>query len=73
LLGGNANWSDNIIDGHDVGIVGGQWGMSKGDLKPGETLNGDVNFDDIVNIRDWALVAGNYGLSSEDAYADWTP
>jgi len=47
--------------------------MSKGDLKPGETLNGDVNFDNIVNIRDWALVAGNYGLSSKDVYADWTP
>lgn len=70
---GNALWSDNIINVSDVGIVGGQWGMSQGDLKPGETLNGDVNFDDTVNIRDLALVAGNYGLSSEDAYADWTP
>ena len=70
---GNALWSDNIINVSDVGIVGGQWGMSQGDLKPGDTLNGDVNFDAIVNIRDLALVAGNYGLSSEDAYADWTP
>jgi len=70
---GNALWSDNIIDVHDVDIVGAQWGMSQGDLKPGETLNGDVNFDNIVNIRDWALVAGNYGLSSKDVYADWTP
>ena len=70
---GNALWSDNIIDVYDVGIVGGQWGMSPGDLKPGETLNGDFNFDNIVNIRDLALVAGNYGLSSEDVYVNWTP
>jgi len=70
---GNALWSDNIINVYDVGIVGDQWGMSQGDLEPGETLNGDVNFDNIVNIRDLALVAGNYGLSSEDAYTNWTP
>ena len=70
---GNALWSDNIIDVSDVGIVGGQWGMSQEDLKPGDTLNGDVNFDNIVNIRDLALVAGNYSLISEDAYTNWTP
>ncbi len=70
---GNAIWTNNVIDVNDISIVGSQWGKSQADLPVGETLNGDVNFDNIVNIRDWALVAGNYGLSSEDAYADWTP
>ena len=70
---GNAIWTNNVIDVNDISIVGSQWGKSQADLPVGETLNGDVNFDNIVNIRDWTLVAGNYGLSSEDAYADWTP
>ena len=70
---GNALWSDNIITVSDAGIIGGQWGMTPDDLEAGETLNGDVNFDDIVNIRDLALVAGNYDLSSEDVYTNWTP
>ena len=70
---GNALWTDNVIDVHDISIVGSQWGKSQADLPVGESLNGDVNFDNSVNIRDWALVAGNYGLSSEDVYANWTP
>ncbi len=70
---GNAIWTDNVIDISDAGVVGGQWGMTQADLEEGETLNGDVNFDNIVNIRDLALVAGNYDLSSEAVYADWTP
>ena len=45
--------------------------MKSTDAAPAWLATG--NFDNIVNIRDWALVAGNYGLSSEDAYADWTP
>ena len=70
---GNAIWTDNVIDVNDISIVGSQWGKSQADLPVGETLNGDVNFDNIVNIRDWALVAGNYDLSSEDVYTNWTP
>lgn len=65
LKGGNADWSDNVIDISDAGIVGGQYGTG------GLADDGDVNFDDRVNIQDLALVGGNYDLTSEEAYAGW--
>lgn len=65
LKGGNADWLDNVIDISDAGIVGAQYGT--GTIAD----NGDVNFDDRVNIQDLALVGGNYDLTSEDAYAGW--
>jgi hypothetical protein len=65
LKGGNADWSDNVIDISDAGIVGGLYG--NGGLED----DGDVNFDDRVNIQDLALVGGNYDLTSETAYAGW--
>ena len=65
LKGGNADWTDNVIDISDAGIVGGQYGTG------GLADNGDVNFDDRVNIQDLALVGGNYDLTSEEAYAGW--
>ena len=64
LKGGNALWTDNVINVSDASIVGGQYGSGAFD-------DGDVNFDDRVNIQDLALVGGNYGLTSEAAYADW--
>jgi hypothetical protein len=65
LKGGNADWSDNVIDISDAGIVGGLYGNG------GLADNADVNFDDRVNIQDLALVGGNFDLTSEDAYAGW--
>jgi hypothetical protein len=65
LKGGNADWSDNVIDISDAGIVGGLYG--NGGLQD----DADVNFDDRVNIQDLALVGGNYDQTSEAAYAGW--
>ncbi|MCB2213858.1 hypothetical protein KQH50_00545 [bacterium] len=73
LAAGNAVWMDNVIDAGDASLVGASYGRSQADLAPGETLDADVNFDGVVNLRDLALVAGNYGLTSETAYGDWQP
>jgi len=74
LRAGNANWTggDNIIDGLDASQVGSNWGgAGSTDL----TINhGDVNFDNIVNIQDLALVGGNMDLTSAQAYGTtWVP
>jgi len=71
LRGGNAIWTDNVINTADAGRVGSDWGGSGStDL----TINhGDVNFDNKVNIQDLALVGGNYDLTSAAAYATWLP
>ena len=66
LRAGNAIWSNNVIDLDDANKVGTDWGS---DLNP----DGNVNFDSIVNIQDLALVGGNYGLTSADAYGTWLP
>ena len=67
LKGGNADWTDNVIDISDAGVVGGQYGT-------GTIANdGDVNFDNRVNIQDLALVGGNFDLTSADAYSSWLP
>ncbi len=73
LFAGNAVWSDNVIDAADASLVGACFGMTVADLLPGETLDADVNFDGIVDLKDLALVAGNYDLSSAAAYQDWQP
>jgi len=76
LRAGNAVWtghatSNNQIDLADANQIGTDWG------KPGsESLiinYGDVNFDNIVNIQDLALVGGNYELTNGDAYETWLP
>ncbi len=67
LRGGNAVWTDNVIDIHDLTLVTG------GYLDPAANPNADVNFDGVVNLIDAAIVAGNYGLSSQTAYANWIP
>lgn len=67
LRGGNAVWTDDVIDIHDLTMVTG------GYLDPAANPNADVNFDGVVNILDIGLVAGNYGLSSQTAYENWTP
>lgn len=67
LRGGNAVWTDNVIDIHDLTLVNG------GYLDPAANPNADVNFDGVVNLMDAAIVAGNYGLSSQTAYVTWVP
>lgn len=73
LRAGNAVWADNVIDAADASLVGASYGRTVDDLEPGETLDADVNFDGVVNLRDLALVAGNYGLTSAAAYESWQP
>ena len=73
LIAGNAVWSDNVIDTADASLVGACYGMTLADLLPGETLDADLNFDGIVDLKDLALVAGNYDLTSATAYQDWQP
>jgi len=66
LKGGNAVWTDNIIDILDAGQIGGEYASPT----PG---NGDVNFDGIVNIQDLALVGSNWHVTSASAYGTWAP
>lgn len=67
LLGGNAVWlNNNVIDLDDASQVGTDFGNPEG-LDPA-VLNGDVNFDGVVNVQDLALVGGNYTKTSESAY-----
>jgi len=73
LVRGNAAWTDNEINAGDVSVVGTYWGKTPADLLPGESLDGDVNFDGVVDLRDLAIVAGNFGLTSALVYAGWTP
>ena len=70
LIGGNAVYTDNVINISDSGLIGTQYGNT------GPTWDGDVNFDGVVNIRDLALVGGNYLLTSEgtsSVYNSWLP
>ena len=73
LVRGNAAWTNNTIDSGDVSVVGTYWGQIPTDLEPGDSLDGDVNFDGVVDLRDLAIVAGNFGLTSAQVYAGWTP
>ncbi len=73
LVSGNAVWTDDVIDAGDASLVGAWYGKTTADLEPGQTLDADVNFDSVVNVKDLALVAGNYGLTSAAAYAGWLP
>jgi len=73
LLSGNAVWSDNVIDDLDVALVRAEYLKTTNDLGEGEILVGDVNHDGVVDLKDLALVGGNYDLSSPDAYDDWVP
>jgi Cohesin domain. len=65
LRSGNAQDADNIIDVYDLAIVNGAYGDFEANPE------GDVNFDGQIDARDLALVAGNFGLTSEMAYAGW--
>lgn len=76
LLGGNAVWQDatdsgwvanTVIDQADVDQVLAQY------LQTGADLEGDVNFSGRVDLFDLAMVGGNFGLTSQLAYQNWTP
>jgi hypothetical protein len=73
LIAGNAVWTDNVIDAADASLVGASYGMTLADLQPGDVLDADLNFDGVVDLKDLALVAGNYDLSSAVVYQDWEP
>jgi hypothetical protein len=64
LKGGNAVWTNNVIDVYDASRVGTDWGV---------TGDGDVNFSGKVDIFDLAIVGGNYNLTSATAYGTWVP
>ena len=66
-MGGNAVWTDNLINIQDISKVGGAYGI--GDI----TSDADVNFDGRVNIQDLTIVGGNYRLTSAIAYESWVP
>lgn len=73
LIAGNAIWTDNVIDAADASLVGASYGLTVADLPAGEVLDADLNFDGIVDLKDLALVAGNFDLSSAVVYQDWEP
>lgn len=66
LKAGDAN-DDNEINTSDASIVGSQY--NTGNINSA----GDVNFDNKVNIQDLALIGSNWGKTSADVYASWTP
>lgn len=73
LIGGNAVWTDNQIDISDASVVGAWYELPLDTFGEDQGYHPDVNFDGIVNIQDLALVAGNFDITSESAYAGWTP
>ena len=73
LKGGNAVWTDNVIDVSDASVVGAWYKRSLDEFDDSQPYHPDVNFDGVVNIQDLALVAGNFDLTSESAYEAWQP
>ena len=67
LKGGNAIWSDDVINVQDASLIGSLYKI--GDIDD----DADVNFDNKVDILDLTLVGGNYRLTSGVAYATWVP
>lgn len=67
LRSGNAQDEDDIIDLDDLAIVNGAY------MDFASNPQGDLNFDGLIDARDLALVAGNYGLTSSAAYTNWPP
>lgn len=67
LRSGNAQGEDDIIDVYDLAIVNGAYNDFAANPQ------GDLNFDGLIDARDLALVAGNFGLTSEAAYPVWLP
>lgn len=66
LKGGNAVWTDNVINVNDASRVGSYYGQTIVD-------DADVNFSGKVDVFDLALVGGNFNLTSATAYGTWVP
>jgi hypothetical protein len=59
--------ADNIITTADLDAIRDAFGSE------GAGLPADINADGVVDVRDLALAAGNYGLTSADVYGGWSP
>jgi hypothetical protein len=66
LLAGDVT-ADNIINTADLDAIRDAFGSE------GVGLPADINADGVVDVRDLALAAGNYSLTSADAYGGWAP
>jgi len=66
MLRGGDVVQDGEIKVGDASLIGTNYGQS------GEN-NADANFDLRVNIQDLAMVGGNFGLTSANAYTGWSP
>lgn len=73
LLAGNVVDSDNEINSEDMDLIKNWFDLTLEDLKSGDPLLGDANFDGVVDIRDLALAGGNFGLNGTTAYEAWLP
>ncbi|MFA7628490.1 MAG: hypothetical protein WCY37_03755 [Candidatus Dojkabacteria bacterium] len=87
LRAGNAIWQptagvyDNAINVNDATLILNKWGtdgkttVAADGLDPILDNSGDVNFDNIVSIKDLTLVGGNMDLTSALAYGGtlWIP
>lgn len=73
LLAGNVADADNEINSEDLDLIKNWFDMTADDLKPGDELLGDANYDGVVDIRDLALAGGNFGMNASTAYMEWLP
>ena len=70
LKGGNAVWTDNVINMQDISAILGVYGEASTVAAP---LEADINANGTVDVYDLAMAAGNYGLTCATAYANWVP
>ena len=70
LKGGNAVWTDNVINIDDISKILGVYGQASTLAAP---LDADINFNGTVDVYDLAMAAGNYGLTCAIAYDNWVP
>ena len=70
LKGGNAVWTDNVINIDDISAILGVYGKASTLAAP---LEADINANGTVDVYDLAMAAGNYGFTCATAYANWMP
>jgi hypothetical protein len=70
LMGGNAVWTDNVINMQDISLITGVYGQPSPTEAP---LEADINFNGTVDVFDLAMAAGNYGMNCSSAYGTWEP
>ena len=64
LLAGDVN-GDDRVNTTDLDAIRAAFGS------PGAGIAADINADGVVNLQDLALAAGNFGLTADEAYAEW--